>query len=42
MWLYEQDRLAFVAVNDAACALYGWSRDELALDAGRRPVVSAR
>lgn len=29
MWLYDRERLAFIAVNDAACTLSGWSRTEL-------------
>jgi PAS domain S-box-containing protein len=29
MWMYEQDTLRFVAVNDAAVAHYGYTRDEL-------------
>ncbi|MDB5219323.1 MAG: sensory box histidine kinase/response regulator [Myxococcaceae bacterium] len=29
MWLYEQDTLALIAVNDAACVLYGRAREEL-------------
>jgi PAS domain S-box-containing protein len=29
MWVYEQETLALLDVNDAACALYGWSRDEM-------------
>jgi two-component system cell cycle sensor histidine kinase/response regulator CckA len=29
MWVCEQETLALLAANDAACALYGWSRDEM-------------
>src|SRR5690606_37119780 len=28
MWLYDLDSLAFLAVNNAACSRYGYSRDE--------------
>ncbi len=28
MWVYDRDTLAFIAVNDAAVAHYGYSRDE--------------
>jgi two-component system cell cycle sensor histidine kinase/response regulator CckA len=28
MWLFDVDTLAFVAVNEAAVHLYGWSREE--------------
>ena len=28
MWAYDRDSLAFLAVNDAAVALYGYSREE--------------
>ena len=38
MWVYDRETLAFLAVNDAAVAHYGYSRDEfLAHDAGRYP-----
>ena len=29
MWVYDRETLAFLAVNDAAIAHYGWSRNEL-------------
>src|SRR5258705_1095003 len=28
MWIHERDTLCFLEVNDAAVALYGYSRDE--------------
>lgn len=28
MWVFDRDSLAFLAVNDAAVAAYGWSRNE--------------
>ena len=28
MWVYDLETLRFLAVNDAAVARYGWSRDE--------------
>ncbi len=28
MWVYDRETLAFLAVNDAAIATYGYSRDE--------------
>jgi PAS domain-containing protein len=28
MWVYDADTLGFVAVNDAAVASYGWSREQ--------------
>ena len=33
MWVYDQDTLRFLMVNDAAVRVYGWSREEfLAMD----------
>ena len=29
MWVFDPETLAFLVVNDAACAHYGWTRDEL-------------
>ena len=29
MWIFERDSLAFLAVNNAALQIYGWSRDAL-------------
>ena len=29
MWMFDRTTRQFVAVNDAAIALFGWSRDEL-------------
>jgi len=29
MFVFDRATLAIVAVNNAACALYGWTRDEL-------------
>lgn len=29
MWIFDSENLNFVAVNDAACALYGYKRDQL-------------
>jgi PAS domain S-box-containing protein len=29
MWVFDDETLAFLVVNQAACAHYGWSRDEL-------------
>ncbi|MGE5186582.1 MAG: PAS domain-containing protein, partial [Acidobacteriota bacterium] len=28
MWAFDRETLRLVLVNDAAVALYGWSRDE--------------
>ncbi|MBV8756486.1 MAG: PAS domain S-box protein [Deltaproteobacteria bacterium] len=29
MWVFDRETRAFLHVNDAACALYGWTRDEM-------------